>query len=134
MKYFYLSLLSCTMLVYSLPALSKASYHSHYEVNVDDGTSVKTVRSSCYFTPGIPVVAEMGAYKVTLLIEVAADNKFILTVELAGPAAQAGPATGLLKQSFNGQLADTTHGPLEFKMDREGLKVYGAITLAAVNQ
>ena len=134
MKYFYLSLLSCAMLVYALPALSGESYLSHYEVNLDDGISVKTVRGSCYFTPGKPVVNEMGAYTVTLAIAVAADNKYVLTAQLAGPAAQAGTATGLLKQSFNGQLADTTHGPLEFKMDRAGLKVYGAMTLAAVNR
>ena len=134
MKYFVLSVTGLLMFAYSITVVSAERYHAHYEVNVDDGNSVKTVRTSCFMTSGTPIVNEMGENNLSLTIEVDQASEYTLTVALTPMVAAASSDAPLVSQSFTGQLARQTKGPLEFSMNKDGLKIYGAIGLSSLNQ
>jgi hypothetical protein len=103
---------------------------AHYELNVREGTDLKTVQSSSDVTPGVPIEVALGKYKVALVIDLEQSSKYAFTVSLA-PAAS--PKDVLVKGTFNGSLVAASSGPLEFDLDQNGLKMSGAIALSFVH-
>ena len=134
MKYFILFFAGSSMFAYSMTATSAERFRAHYEVNIDDGISVKTVKTTCYITSGTPVLSELAANKLSLTVDIGPADEYTLTVALTPVAAGSSADTPLISQSFNGRLAGPSNGPLEFQMQQNDLKIYGAITLSAINQ
>jgi hypothetical protein len=104
---------------------------AHYELNVREGTSLKTVQSFSDVTPGVPIEVALDKYKLALSIDVGQSSTYVLAVSVA-PAAS--PNDVLVKGTFNGSLVAASSGPLEFDLDQNGLKVSGAIALSFVHQ
>ena len=134
MKYFILFFAGSSMFAYSMTATSAERFRAHYEVNVDDGISVKTVRTSCFITSGTPVLSELAAKKLSLTIDVGPADEYTLTVALTPVAAVTSADATLISQSFKGKLAGPENGPLEVQMQQHDLKIYGAIMLSAIKQ
>jgi len=103
---------------------------AHYEINVREGTDLKTVQSASDVTPGVPIELSLDKYKLALLIDLSQSSAYVLTVSLAPVAS---PKDLLVKGTFNGSLVGANAGPLEFDMDQNGLKVSGAIALSFVH-
>jgi hypothetical protein len=76
---------------------------------------------------GTPIEHDVAKYKVVLLIDVGESDTYVLTVSLV-PAAS--PKDVLMKREFNGTLVGSTVGPLEFNVEQNGVKVFGAIALS----
>jgi hypothetical protein len=104
---------------------------AHYEVNVREGTDLKTVQSASEVTPGVPIEVALDKYRLVLLIDLEQSSTYVLTVSLA-PVASAKDV--LVKGTFNGSLVGANAGPLEFDIDQNGLRVSGAIALSFVHQ
>ncbi|HEU4617027.1 MAG TPA: hypothetical protein VFV10_03260 [Gammaproteobacteria bacterium] len=102
---------------------------AHYEVTVRDAKDVKVVRSAPAVVLGKAIEHDLGSYRLSLLIEGAEADAYVLTVSLLPAGALGAP---IVKESFNGRLAGPTVGPLEFKLERNGVEVLGAMTLALV--
>jgi len=103
---------------------------AHYELNVREGADVKTVQQASDVTPGVPIELSLDKYKVALLIDLSQSGTYVLTVSLAPVAS---PKDVLVKGTFNGSLVGANAGPLEFDMDKNGLRVSGAIALSFVH-
>jgi hypothetical protein len=103
---------------------------AHYEVNVREGTDLKTVQSASEVTPGVPIEFSLDKYRLALLIDLSQSSTYVLTVSLAPLAS---PKDVLVKGAFNGSLVGASAGPLEFDMEQNGLKVSGAIALSFVH-
>jgi hypothetical protein len=104
---------------------------AHYEVNVRQGTDLKTVQSASEVRPGVPIEVSLDKYKLVLLFDLGQSSTYVLTVSLAPVAS---PKDVLVKGTFNGSLIGANAGPLEFDMDKNGLEVSGAIALSSVQQ
>ena len=133
MEYFGLFIAGLSVFAYAVAATGAERYLAHYEINLDDGASVKTVKSSCYFTSGMPSVDELDKYTVMLTIEAGPTSDYVLTVAVKSSATAANTNTTEFSQSFNGRLSGPSNGPMEFQMQQHGLKVYGAIALSNPN-
>ena len=101
----------------------------HYELNLREGTDLKTVQQASDVTPGVPIELSLDKYKVALLIDLSQSSTYVLTVSLAPVAS---PKDVLVKGAFNGSLVGANAGPLEFDMDQNGVRVSGAIALSFV--
>ncbi len=126
------------ILVHSVAALAIATsatgadrLRAHYQLNVREGTDVKTVQSVSEVTPGVPIEFALDKYQLALVIDLGGSSTYVLTVSLAPVAS---PKDVLVKGTFNGGLVGANAGPLEFDMDQNGLKVSGAIALSVVRQ
>ena len=104
---------------------------AHYEINLREGTYLKTVQSASEVTPGVPIEFSLDKYRLALLIDLSQSTTYVLTVSVA-PAAS--PKDVLIKGTFNGTLVGANAGPLEFDMDQNGLEVSGAIALSFVHR
>ena len=133
MKYFSLFIAGLSVFAYAMAATGAERYLAHYEINLDDGASVKTVKSSCYFTPGMPRVDELDKYTVTLTIETGPTSDYVLAVAVKSSGTTTNTDAMEFSQSFNGRLSGSSNGPMEFQMQQHGLKVYGAIALSNSN-
>jgi hypothetical protein len=122
---------SIIAVVIAMCAAAADRLRAHYEVNVREGTDVKTVQSSSEVTPGVPIEFSLDKYRLALLIDLSQSSTYVLTVSVAPVAS---PKDVLAKGTFNGSLVGANAGPLEFDMDQNGLKVSGAIALSFVHQ
>jgi len=104
---------------------------AHYELNVREGTDLKTVQSASDVTPGAPIEVALDNYKLALVIDLSRSTTYVLTVSLARAAS---PKDVLVKGTFNGSLVGASGGPLEFNLAQNGLEVSGAIALSFVHQ
>jgi hypothetical protein len=114
-------------IVTSAPAADRL--RAHYEVNLREGTDLKTVQSASDVKPGVPIEFALAKYQLALLIDLNEPNTYVLTVSVA-PAAS--PKDVVAKGTFKGSLVGANAGPLEFDLDQNGLKVSGAIALSFV--
>jgi hypothetical protein len=126
------------ILLHSLTAFAIATsaagadrLRAHYEVNVREGTDLKTVQSAADVTSGAPIEVALDKYKLALVIDLGQSSTYVLTVSLA-PAAS--PNNVLVKGTFSGSLVAANAGPLAFELDQDGLKVSGALALSFVHQ
>ena len=127
MKLFVGAICSLLAVVTSGPAACDESLLAHFEVTVRDANDVKVVRSAPAVAFGKPIEHDLGTYRLSLLIEAAESDGYVLTVSLV-PAGPIG--TAIVKESFKGRLAGPTAGPLEFNMERNGVQVSGAMTIS----
>ena len=104
---------------------------ARYELNVREGTDLKTVRSASDVTPGVPIELSLDKYRLALLIDLSQSSTYILTVSVAPVSS---PKDVRVKGTFNGSLVGAHAGPLEFDIDQNGLEVSGAIALSFVHQ
>jgi hypothetical protein len=118
-------------LAVSAPALCAESLLAHYEVTIRDANDIKVVRSAPTVAFGKPIEHDLGTYRLSLLIEGAESDGYVLTVTLV-PAGGLGNA--IVKESFKGRLAGPTVGPLEFDAERNGVKVSGAMTISRLSR
>jgi len=113
----------------AMPAAGADRLRAHYELNVREGTDLKTVQQASDVTPGVPIEFALDKYQLALLIDLSTSSTYVLTVSLA-PVAR--PKDVLVKGTFNGTLVGAKAGPLEFDLDQNGVKVSGAIALSFV--
>jgi hypothetical protein len=113
----------------SMSAAGADRLRAHYELNVRAGTDVKTVQQAQDVTPGVPIEFALDKYKLALLIDLTQSSTYVLTVSLAPVSS---PKDVLVKGTFNGTLVGANAGPLEFDLDQNGVRVFGAIALSFV--
>jgi hypothetical protein len=111
-------------------AVAADRLRAHYEINVREGTDLKTVQSASEVTPGMPIELALDKYRLALLIDLSQSSTYVLTVSLAPVAS---PKDVLVKGTFNGSLVGANAGPLEFDIDQNGLRLSGAIALSVVH-
>ena len=130
---FMLRILATSVICFALASSVAAAdrMRAHYELNVREGTDLKTVQSSSDVTPGVPIEVALDKYRLALMIDLEQSSTYVLTVSLT-PAAS--PRDVLVKGTFNGSLVGANAGPLEFDLNQNGLKVSGAIALSFVHQ
>ena len=104
---------------------------AHYEIELREGTDLKTAQAASDVTSGVPIEVMLDKYKLALVIDLEQSSAYVLTVSLV---AAASPKEVLVKGTFNGNVVAANAGPLEFDLDQNGLKLSGAIALSFVHR
>jgi hypothetical protein len=110
---------------------------ANLEITVVDGKDHQTIKTASAVVPGTPLKFNLGKYELGLvfLIDQAVTNKYTMTVSLATPKKSSNAlSVPILTQSFQSGLISQGNGPLEFKAEKHGITVSGAVALAGVSQ
>jgi hypothetical protein len=118
-------------LAVSATAYSADRLRAHYELNVREGTDLKTVQYASDVKSDVPIEIALDKYKVVLLFDVAPANSYVLTVSLISASSS---SDVIVKGTFNGSLVGSNAGPLEFDLERNGVKLSGAVALSWVGR
>jgi hypothetical protein len=118
-------------LAIATPTAGADPLRAHYELNVREGTDLKTVQSGSEVTPGVPIKVSLDKYEVVLLFDLSQSSTYVLTASLVPVAS---PKDVFIKGTFNGSVVGANAGPLEFHMDRNGVEVSGVVALSFVHQ
>lgn len=121
------------LLMVSAHASIAASLRAHYQLNVLDGSDVKTIQFDSNVMSGVPVVYDIGKYTLTITIITPATNDYVLKLALTSSRLRL-PVSTLDAETFTGHFSGPDTGPLEIKMQHGGLKVTGAIALSLVDR
>ena len=110
-------------------------YRTHFEINVEDDMGKKTLNGPSNIISGVPLTFETDNRSLSLVFSVESppSNMYLLTVSLS-PKASSRNASSIppLIQTFHAPLVGEKNGPLKFKMEQNGIKVYGAVALSLI--
>ena len=110
-------------------------YRTHFEINVEDDMGKKTLSFPSNVISGAPLIFEIGNRSLSLVfsVEPPPSNMYLLTVSLSPKASSRNASSiPLLIQTFHAPLVGEKNGPLKFKMEQNGIKIYGAIALSLI--
>jgi hypothetical protein len=121
-----------TALLYALPGNCATHFRAHYQLNVEYGGENKTVTFAQEVQPDVPAKYVFRKYIVLFNISPPdSAGAYVLTILLDSVASQ---KNSMAKGVFNGRVSGPEEGPLEFSMDHDGVKVSGAVSLAAIER
>jgi hypothetical protein len=109
------------------------AYQLRGEFYHDDGQDKATRSLRSRVVSGVPVIIEQRGQIISLMfiIEPPPSNKYSLTVSLmTNPKSTDGISTTLIKNTYQSTLVGGQNGPLEFEMEKNGIKISGVIGLA----
>ena len=113
------------------------THRARYEVNVADGSDVKTIRAASDVTLDKPIEFEFANYTISLTftIDPTLSDEYSLTVSLASSTSSASSLRiPIITQSFRSKLVGRDNGPLEFRIEENGINVFGAVALSSIHQ
>jgi hypothetical protein len=127
----------CLVLISSVVATGNCAepyrYRVHGEVHYEEGQNISSRSIPSDVVSGVPIILKGGAKTISLLfnIEPPPSVKYSLTVSLlTNPKSVDGFSSTLLTNTFQSNLVGGNHGPLEFKMEQNGIKMEGVIGIS----
>lgn len=112
------------------------SYRVHGEVYVVDGQDKSTRAIPSDVVSGVPLILNDGekSFSLVFVFEPPPSVKYSLTVSLlANPKSVDGFSTTLVSDTFQSSLVGGNKGPLEFKMEQNGIKVGGIVGISSIH-
>jgi hypothetical protein len=109
------------------------AYQLRGEFYHDDGQNKATRSLRSRVASGVPVIIEQRGQIISLMfiIEPPPSNKYSLTVSLmTNPKSADEISTTLIQNTYQSTLVGGENGPLEYEMEKNGIKISGVIGLA----
>lgn len=125
----------CFVLISSLVVTDSyaETYQLRGEFYHDDGQNKATRSLRSRVVSGVPVIIKQGGQIISLVftIEPPSSNNYSLVVSLmTNPKSADEISTTLIQNTFQSSLVGGQNGPLEFAMEKNGIKISGVIGLA----
>lgn len=110
-------------------------YRTHFEINVEVSTGKRTLSGPSDVASGVPLTFEIGEQSLSLVfsVEPPSSDMYSLTISLSPKAKPINALSTLpLIQTFHAPLVGGKNGPLAFKIEQNGVKVYGEVALSSI--